>query len=333
MRAALATWARAAVWRAVRLAHHADFAWLLPALARLPLPLAYGLSALRGRLNAATGRDWRSVALGLRHIRRQSLAAYALLPGPPAAIDTRRWTAQRFATEARDELEAQLVAANRLGELQCAVAAADLAMLAQPRGRGLVLLTPHFDSFYLGIAFLARATGGRFNSMASAVTRDPRVDPAVSRHFEHKYRGLERCINGGSVPDMEDGLRPFYRMLQAHETLVVLADAPVLPGGAAMEVDFLGRRRRLAGGALRLAQRSGSDLGAFVCRALAAGRYQIEMCRIGPASDPETLERAYRFLGDAILAQPGRWWAADLLPALTEAPGPGEAALDAHGKA
>jgi lauroyl/myristoyl acyltransferase len=60
---------------------------------------------------------------------------------------------------------------------------------------------------------------------------------------------------------MENGLRPFYRMLAAKETLVVLGDAPKLPHGAAMTVGFLGGQRELAGGALRLAQRSGSDLG------------------------------------------------------------------------
>lgn len=327
MKLAILRFWRATLWRLVRLAHRADFGWFLPFIARLPLPLAYALSGVRGRINAATGRDWRSVALGFRHIRHQSRAAYALLPG--SAKQKKRWCQQRFETEARDEFEAQLVAARRLGELRCEFVPAELEDLCIHRPRGLVLLTPHFDSFYLGSAFLARATGRRINSMSSAVSRDPRVDPKVSQHFENKYRGLEQYVNGGQVLDMEVGLRPFYRMLDRHETLIVLGDAPVLPSGVSMVVDFLGTRRVMAGGALRLAQHTGSDLGGYVCRYLGPGRYALEICPIGPANDPETVARIYQFFDQRILAQPGLWLAADLLlhmPASPEKPGRSPAA-------
>jgi len=324
MKAMFLRFSREALWHLVRLAHRADFAWFLPFIARLPLPLAYALAGLRGRFNAATGRDWRSLALGSRHIQRQSLAGYALLPGSASAEERVQWCKRRFETEARDELEARLVAAKRLNELSCEFVPAGVEKLCASRPRGLVLLTPHFDSFYLGIAFLAQATGTRVNSMSSAVTQDPRVDRMVSQHFDRKYRGLEQYLNGGQVLDIEVGLRPFYRMLEDHETLVVLGDAPVLPNGASMTVDFLGTQRVMAGGALRMAQRTNSDLGGYVCRYLGPGRYALEMCPIGPANDPETVARIYRFFSDRILAQPGLWWAADLLPNLppaTTAPG------------
>lgn len=305
---------RASVWRWVRLAHRIDFAWFLPFIARLPLPLAYALSNLRGRINSLTGRDWRSVALGFRHIRKQSAVAYASLPG--SDLQRKIWCGQRFETEARDEFEAQLVNHRRLHQLQCEFVPPRAEQLCINRKRGLILLTPHFDSFYLGIAFLAQATGSRINSMSSAVSHDPRVEPAVSRHFDQKYRGLEGYLNGGRVPDMENGLRPFYRMLEKLETLVVLADAPVLPNGAAMTVDFLGSRRQLAGGALRLAEHTDSDVGCYVCRYLGAGRYALQMGPVGAAKDPETIQQIYRFLGEQIQSQPGLWWGSDLLPAM-----------------
>ncbi len=305
---------RALIWRGVRWVHRADFASFLPFIARLPLPMAYAFSRLRGWVNAATGRDWRSLALGFRNTRRQSLAGFALLPGMASEAQISDWCKQRFEIEARDEFEAQLVAAKRLMELSCHFSPDGVEQLGAPRSRGLVLLTPHFDSFYLGIAFLAQASGTRFNSMSSAVSRDSRVDEAVTQHFDRKYRGLEQYLNGGKVLDMEVGLRPFYRMLEHHETLVVLADAPVLPNGVSMEVDFLGARRLIAGGALRLAQRTNSDLGGYVCRYIAPGHYALEMCAIGSANDPETIARVYQFLSAQILAQPGLWWAADLLP-------------------
>ena len=316
--AILRAW-NAALWRMVRLCHRADYGWFLPCIARMPLPIAYILSGVRGRINARTGRDWRSVALGSRHIYRQSLAGYALMQEAGAADGKRRWGRQRFESEARDEFEAGLVSAGRLNELTCKFAPNMLDTLRASRSRGLVLLTPHFDSFYLGIAFLAQAMGSRVNSMSSALARDPRVEPRVSAHFERKYRGLERYLNGGQVLDMEASLRPFYRMLEQSETLVVLADAPVLPNGVSMKVHFLGAHRVLAGGALRMAQRTNSDLGGFVCRYQGKGCYEIEMCHIGPAADPHTVAQIYEFFSQQILAQPGLWWAADMLPNLPPA--------------
>ena len=301
-------------WRLLRWLHHLDYAYFLPLVARLPRPMAFALGSMRGTVNAAMGRDWRSVALGFRHILRQSHLGYSKLPGAYTQAELARWSRERFEEESRDELEACWVAARRLGALQCQFDPPAWATLQPQRARGLVLLTPHFESFYLGIAFMAQATGWRLDSMSSAVSKDPRVDAAVSRHFDQKYRGLEHYLNGGKVLDMEVGLRPFYRMLENHETLVVLADAPVLPLGAAMTVDFLGGMRTLAGGALRLAQRTHSDLGGYVCRYQGAGRYALEFCTIGNADDPQTIERVYQFLTQAILAHPGGWWAADLLP-------------------
>ena len=307
---------RALVWRLVRLAHHADYAWFLPLIARLPLPLAYALSSLRGHINALSGRDWRSVALGFRHIRRQSLLGYELLPVASTAGMRQRWCRQRFATESRDEFEAQLMAARRFDQLHCEFDPQQLALLGQQGQRGLVLMTLHCDSFYLGSAFIARATGRVVNSMSSAVSQDPRVDPAVTQHFKQKYRSLEPYVNGGKVLDMEVGLRPFYRILEQAQTLIVLGDAPVLPNGAAMSVDFLGARRSIAGGALRLAERTDSDLAAYVCHYLSPGRYRVELCPTGPAKDPETVRRIYDFFSQQILNQPGLWMAADLLPHL-----------------
>ena len=67
---------RRGVWRLLTVLHHLDFAWLLPCLAQLPLGWAFWLGHQRGLFNARTGRDWRSMALGMRHIRRQSVAGF-----------------------------------------------------------------------------------------------------------------------------------------------------------------------------------------------------------------------------------------------------------------
>lgn len=302
-------------WRIVRWLHRVDFACVVPLLARLPIPLGQRLALWRGRLNGATGRDWRSVALGFRHVRAQSALGYRHLA--PAASETtvRQWVHERFVAEARDEYEARLVAAHRVDGLEVALAPPDALQRLKQRERGLVLLTPHYQSFFIGVAFLARS-GARVNGMSSAVTQDPRVDPAVQRHFDAKYRGLERYMNGGRVIDFETGTRQFYQMLNDKEIVVILADAPPLPGGATMQVEFLGGRREVAGGPLRMAQRTDSDIGCFVCRHVAGARYHLELGPMGRGDDPGTWSNAYRFLSDAITRDPGGWWAADLLPSM-----------------
>jgi lauroyl/myristoyl acyltransferase len=295
------------------LAHKADYALLLPLLARLPLPVAYALSAVRGRMNGWLGRDWRSMALQTRHIARKSAQGYTMLlkEAPQASVQT--LVRQRFATESREEFEGHLIINGRVPELHCDIESEAFLAACLQRDRGLLLLTPHFDSFMLGIAFLG-LTGVKINVMTSSVTNDARVDPAVSRHFFKKYRGMERMMNGGRMLDREDGVRPFYQMLERGECLVVLADSPATDGGAAESPHFLGARRCLAGGALRMARRTGSDIGAFVCRFTEPGHYRLQSGPLLSAADPLALDAVYAFLSEQIMATPGRWWAADLLP-------------------
>jgi lauroyl/myristoyl acyltransferase len=318
MKALISRYLQRALRALLRVGQRIDYAWLLPLIARFPLTLAYALANLRGHTHATCGWDWRSLALGFRHVRQQTDVGYHLLAAAASEQDRLSWRHERFVVEARDAFEASLIAVQRVQELHCEILPGDAAALAAERKRGLLLLTPHFDSFFLGVAFLARS-GAKVNLMSSTVTQDPRIDAAVQQHFSQKYRGLEHYLNGGQVLDMEVGLRPFFRMLQAHETLVVLGDAPATPHGVAMTVDFLGLDRLLAGGALRMAQSTGSDLGGYLCRYLGPGRYELVMCPIGPADDPQTVARLYRFFSDSIQARPGLWWAADLLPQMPQA--------------
>jgi 2-polyprenyl-3-methyl-5-hydroxy-6-metoxy-1,4-benzoquinol methylase len=305
------------LWRVARWIHRADFKYLLPALAALPIGVGHALAACRGWINAVSGRDWRSMALGFRHVATQSELGYRALRPHATPAQLRRWCDRRFVVEARDEYEARLTAQQRVSELSCDIVPAAALEQLRNRQRGLVLLTPHFESFFLGVAFLARS-GAKINLMTSAVTHDTRVDPEIQEHFTAKYRGLERFLNGGKLVDLELGTRTFYRMLERAEVLVILGDAPVLPGGGvSMEVDFLGAKRRLSGGPLRLAQRTHSDLGGYLCRHLGGARYQLELGPIARAEDPSTVDRVYEFFSAAICASPGSWWASDLLPSMT----------------
>ncbi|MBS7777102.1 hypothetical protein [Acidovorax sp. CCYZU-2555] len=303
------------LWKVARWLHHLDFAYALPLMVRLPLKTAYTLGRWRGLLNGATGRDWRTMALGFRHIQKQTRIAYAELAPEATEAQRETWCRQRFMAEAMDEFEARWMSAGRGAELTCEFDPPNALDYCRDRSRGLVMLTPHFESFFLGASFLARS-GETVNAMSSAVTQDPRVDEAVQRHFHAKYRGLEQYLNGGKVINMEEGLRPFYEMLKRQEMLVVLADAPVLPNGASMTVRFLGAARKIAGGALRIAQRTDSDIGAYLCIPVRKGHYKIVFLPPAPAQDPDTIQRIYDFFTENIMSHPGGWLASDLLHAL-----------------
>ncbi|MFA6498755.1 MAG: hypothetical protein WC256_08230 [Desulfurivibrionaceae bacterium] len=274
------------------------------------------LSAWRGIINGRIGRDWRSVALGTRHVARQSAAGYRLLRSKVSDAELRELVRERFQVESREEFEGRLIVAGRVSELQRTFGPDTFLSACLRREKGLLLLTPHFDSFMLGIAFLGLA-GVKINVMTSAVTNDPLVDPAVQAHFFKKYRGMERMMNGGRMLDMESGLRPFYQMLDRGECLVVLADSPAIVGGVTATPYFLGCRRLMAGGALRIAQKTGSDIGTFVCHYLTPASYQVKGGPIVAARDPQALDATYRFLSEEIKATPGKWWASDLLPLMS----------------
>ncbi|MDY0185775.1 MAG: hypothetical protein RBR43_07860 [Desulfuromonadaceae bacterium] len=300
----------------IRFLHHADYAWFLPLLARIPLSAGYFLADLRGRLNARLGRDWRSMALGTRHVARQSAAGYRLLYPQTTEKEMAALVQERFKAESLEEFEGCLMAAGRIAKLQHEILPEVFLTTCKQRNGGMVLLTLHFESFLLGVLFLAQ-NGIKVNVMTSSVTRHPQVARAVQNHFFNKYRGMERYLNGGKMLDMEEGLRPFYQLLKRGECLVVLADAPAVAGGAVATPCFLGKQRQLAGGALRLAQKTDSAIGAFTCRLVTPGSYLVKGGPVLSSHNPQALDVIYRFLSDEIEATPGKWQAVDLLPLMT----------------
>ena len=305
-------------WRALWHTQGPDYDHLLPALAALPTGLGRPLAALRGRLNAGLQRDWRSMSLRRPHVAELSLRAFEELAGLGAGPGTpQQWLRQRFLTESRCDFEACFVNRARLPALHCATETAEPGDPLAPDPHGRVLLTAHFDSFFLGIVFLGQrlaAAGRRIDVMSSAVFEDPQVHPAIVRHLRAKYRGLERYLNGGRVMHLEDGLRQFYEVLERGGILVVIGDAPPLPGGVSVEAAFLGARRTLAGGALRMARRQGSRIASFTCTHSGGNDYRLRFSRAFDARDPTAADGCYGFLSSQIMAEPGRWWAADMLP-------------------
>jgi len=299
--------------------HALDYRSVLPTMAILPLPMGYALARARGWMNCRIKRDWRSVAAGDPHVARLTYAGYRILYPQADEKYIRSLVRERFETESREEYESRLIIAGRVPELSCTIAPVAFLHSCLNRERGLVLLTPHYDSFSLGITFLGKA-GVRINAMSMAIV-DERVALPVRDHFHKKYRAMEKWMNGGKILDLERGLRYFYEILERKECLVILADVPPSPGGAVSTPFFFGMRRLVAGGPQRLAERTGSDMGGFVCRHVSPGCYRIEGGPVLPAVEPNALDVVYAFLEKAIRNAPGRWFAVDSLPKMSPAEG------------
>ena len=287
-----------------------DYGCLLPFSARLPLSLGASLSRMRGRFAAHAARDWAELAVGEPYVRTRTLQAAAQLwPNEPPAQALR----QRYQCTAREEWHAALIRAGRLDELTLDLAPARRMLAEKPSDRGLLVVTAHFDSFIIGMLGLGLC-GQRTNIATSNVYVNDAVHPAVQAHFEAKYRAGERYLHGGSFLHVESSMRALLRALQRHETVVVVADAPAPEQGPGIWLQWLGQRRKLAEGAMRMARETGSLMSAMLSVARTDTRIDW-LCSsvLDPAQDPDCAQQLFGFLEEPILAYPGRWWAAHLL--------------------
>jgi len=296
-----------------------DYRLLQPAIARLPLRVGQAVADARGCVNALFDLDWRSLYLRRRYVRTATFRAMRRL-----VPDRGRWTwaaktVLRFVHMAREEW---LAAVGHERSLQFLVDCSDLKgieplLQAQRAGRGIVLLSCHYGSLPAGIVLLG-LSGLRVNFLASAVVELPTVHPAITDFYRRKYRGFERHMNGGRVVYFERSPRYFYRALQRGEAVIVLGDLRS-KGKRALDVPFFGAARRMAQGPVRMAQRTGSLLSAYLCHHEPGGRYSLECAPlIDISADPSKAAELYAFLEARILQRPEQWWAADLLHSYDE---------------
>lgn len=296
-----------------------DYGVLLPLCAALPMPLGRNLARLRGLCNFILDLDWRSLALRHRYVRRDTYCAMRQLKPDAsprrAAINTLR----RFVHYSREEWEAGLFQyKRRVRALSAASTVEGLApLLALTRsGRGLVLLTMHFDSFLLGVTLLG-LKGLRMHVTTASVVENPRLHPSVQRFFQRKYRGIERYLNGGKMVHIDHDQRHFYRALEQGDVVVVLADLPaVSPRAHATVLPLGGQDRRLTTGAFRLARKTDSAIGAFLCSHVRGNHYRVQCTmprQVGLNTPVQVLEPLYAWFDRHLRETPERWWAADLL--------------------
>ena len=217
-----------------------------------------------------------------------------------------------------EEWQAHLIMAGRASQVGMYWEGMTHTQLQASENKGTVWMTAHFDSVMLGIVHLGLA-GLKFNLMTSTVVEDERSPASIRAYYRKKYAAMARYFNGGRALQAERYLKTLYAGLQQGESVVILADAPALSKEEGLLVNFLGAPRYLAPGALRMAQYANAPMGAFVCLQERPGHYRLVIhppIIPGPEGYGAAAQQLYDFLSRKILAQPGRWWAADLLPTM-----------------
>lgn len=281
-----------------------DYGYLLPFLARLPLPIGRGLAALRGRLYARLGRDWRQFSFNDQELlgrTRQTMVE--LMPGADAsAID--RAVRRRYAMQSLEELEACWLSCRDLTHWPVEYVGLEPVLAALETHGRAVFVTAHYSSSILGTIHLRRL-GIPILGMSSNVVDDPRVHPGIGRFYRKKYLAMGPYLHGGQILDRQGNSRRFVKFLKNGGAVVIVGDLPPDPHEAPLETMFLGKVRGFAPGAARLASMVQVPLLSFVCEYTPRG-YRLTFSV--PGQNP------YELIEKHIAHDPSAWWAADLLP-------------------
>jgi lauroyl/myristoyl acyltransferase len=292
-----------------------DYNTFLPIISKMPLPVGQRLAQARGWIHGLIDYDWRSQAVKQYFVRDATKQAMQALM-PDAGKKTQLInTLRRFVHNSREEWESYLFRNEKvMSSIFENSHIEGLEPLIAARGKGLVLLTCHLDSFCMGIALMGMG-GLRINAMTTSAFFDPRVPPVIQTFFRKKIQGMEMHMQGGKLKDHETSLSYFYKALSRGESVVIQADIPAAPHADATIVPFLGGMHRMSVGAQRLALKTNSLVAAYVCLQHGVGKYKV-LClppkNIDPACPEKSLAPFYQFLETHIRQFPDRWLAADL---------------------
>lgn len=296
-----------------------DYGLVLPALARLPRALAWPLLVVRGAVNFAFDWDWRTLALGHGYVRSATLEAMRQLVTLSGSRQSPLWlTLKRYVCASREEVDCWRLHRLDYGRVAHSIEGLEGLLQARARGQGVVLLTAHFDSLYVGLALLARA-GARIHLMATRITSDPQVPPAITRHFDHKIDTLDSLLAPARVARFEDGMRFFVRALQQGDAVMMACDGVGTSTDRPSPVQFLGAPRLMASGPQFLADKTGALVALFSCHQDSTGVFRVRVSEPVALADGG-LQRAYGLLEEQLLAMPWRWWAADQMRNYVAAP-------------
>jgi lauroyl/myristoyl acyltransferase len=295
----------------VRCVDRIDYRFLLPSLYYLPVSISERLAQCRGLMRYALDVDWRSVAVGRPHIKRDTERALKFICGENAY--GRNMLLKRFMHQSREEMEAIFYRGKENWPRKVVFENLESFQSVREQKKGLVLLSAHYDSSIAGITFLANE-GFTVNIFFDDIVYDPQVPEYIRSFFRTKYRNIEKYLNGGIFISKKN-LKDIYGRLSEGQTFIVVSDVLNRPQG--IKVQFMKKECTAPYGALKIPLKTNSYLGAFITLWEGKGVYRT-ICAaptlVSEAENPvEVVRGYYRFLTDMILTAPERWWASDKL--------------------
>ena len=276
-------------------------------MAKMPRRLGRAMARLRGNLYGVRHRDWREFSFDDRVYERTLQALIELCPEANSK-EIEDFQIKRYEAQSLEEYEAACLCAVVTSSWPVRYEGLESVKKVLAEHGRVVLLTSHFSSSILGTSFL-KPLGVPVLGMSSSAVHDPRVHPAISDFYTQKYRAFEPHLNGGSILHREGNTKRFVQFLKRGGALVIVGDLPPEPSEEGLAKEFLGKERRFAAGAQRLADLFKVPLLAFVCEAPEITQDGMHCLRF---SDPD--EDPYGFIARAIAKNPSQWWAMDLLP-------------------
>ena len=301
-----------------------DYGVILPLMARLPLTWAYRVADWRGAFNARRARDWAELSVGFAYIGERSAQAFREILPKASPVEIAGLVVQRYQTVAREELEGLLAIRGRLDEIQMELGPIRETLSQRTAGRGLVVVMSHFDNLFLGLTGIARC-GLPTYLMTSDIVQDSRVHPKVRQFFADKYRCYVKRMAGGEfLPTSTSARDKFYAVLRQGGVVVVISETPASPDkDKGTWVSWMGKRRKMADSALRMALDTGSQMVGMRNRQVSPGHIAWQWSDLitpehfqqyGNSTAREMIYAPiFAFLEAGIKADPGRWWAAHLL--------------------
>lgn len=258
--------------------------------------------------------DWRTFSLEHGYVRGATFRAMCALMRPTSKLPHPFFlTLLRFVCMSREEVDCLRLSALDYSTVNYRISGLEYLQQAQRDGTGVILVTAHFDSLYIGLVLLARA-GLKINLMSTRITDDPSVPSAISKHFRTKVSSLNRLLSPGQVRNYEDNMHFFVKALRRGEIVVIAGDGPSTASGRSHAVNFLGRERHMSAGPQFLAESTNSLLASYTNQLSSDGKFDISIS-VPTRLDEGGLQSTYSALEAQILMQPWRWWAADLMQA------------------
>lgn len=280
-----------------------DYEVLLPFLALLPNRLGRYLAKLRGILYYYKKRDWRSFTFCDYELWSRTYRSYQQMFPDLDDKGVRFFVKERYIYQSLEEYEAAKINNRTYMNIPVEYRGTDEIGRYLKEHENVIFATCHFGSI-VGLINLHIFKRPMLH-MASNITKQSNVHPAITQFYIKKYLVGNDYMNGGGIVDVEENNKYILRFIKNGGSLSSVADLPA--ANSEHEVfwaKFFGKQRALSSAIHRLSQKYDMKIIPYVCY-YEKGKYIMKFASMD--------EDIYRFFEDEIRKRPGMWWASDLL--------------------